>query len=448
MPGHLRNILIAAALALLALIAGIKGYVHHQIKTTIDNAITAARPVAQIKYSGISSSLISGEVELENVRIHSALLPEAVRLGTVTIETPGFGYMLNASDNIQQGIMPAHLGINFGAITFSMQGETATMLDRLIQQLQPIYASGRTLCGGKALLGPSDYREMGYPTLVSKLHISYEFDQDKQTLQFVFKADTDKVGSLAARMTLANIAGMASREMMQNGMPQLRNISIRYRDHSYTPRFVKYCATLGNMSKQLFIDTEINQPDEYFYRLWGFAPGTGLRDAYKDFLLKPDSIELNITPDKTFNPMQLAMADPAEVIRQLNLELKINELPVEDLTIKLPPAGFMQQFEQQKQQQIDLNAIVSGAPIKPAKPLQPAEKPKPKPAYHKISLAMAPYHIDNYVRITTTNDSIRKGRLIKIDKAYLYVQRKVNNGKFTVSIRKDKIKTIEAFYAK
>ena len=38
---------------------------------------------------------------------------------------------------------------------------------------------------------------------------------------------------------------------------------------------------------------------------WGFAPGSGLREAYKDFLLKPDEVKLTMTPSKEFNPLKI-----------------------------------------------------------------------------------------------------------------------------------------------
>ena len=68
MPRHIRNILIAALLALLALAAGINGYIHHQFKTNIDNTLKSIQYFAQVKYSDLSTSIFSGDVKVVNVR--------------------------------------------------------------------------------------------------------------------------------------------------------------------------------------------------------------------------------------------------------------------------------------------------------------------------------------------------------------------------------------------
>ena len=278
--------------------------------------------------------------------------------------------------------------------------------------------------------------------------MAYRYDSAKKTLSLGFDTDIKRAGQFSATAVIKNLGSMETTNMMQDGMPKLASASLSYKDQGYTQQMVKYCSELGNMKKQLFVDTEINQPDDYFFRLWGFAPGTGLRDAYKDFLIKSDSIVLNINPADDFNPMMAEHMSQEELFNKLNVSLLVNDVAVEDLNLKLPPPEFTEQFERELSNRLDIKAIINNEPAKPIEPAKPVEPKKAKPAFHKISLAMAPYHIDDYVRVTTTDGHLRKGQLIRIDRAYLYVQRKVAGGKFTVSIRKDKVKTIEAYYSK
>ena len=85
MRRHLRSTAIAALLALLALIAGFTRYSHHQIKTKIDSAFNLIRPIAIVKYSDLSTSLLTGKIELENVRVAVKFLPESFNIGNVTL---------------------------------------------------------------------------------------------------------------------------------------------------------------------------------------------------------------------------------------------------------------------------------------------------------------------------------------------------------------------------
>lgn len=449
MPRHIRNILIAALLAILALAAGINGYVHHQFKTNIDNALSSIRPFAQVKYSDLSTSILLGEVKLKNVRISSTFLPEETTLGNITLEMPRFAYMLNAPEKIKKGEFPGHLGFAIDDFYLDLHGETADWLDRLVKRMQPVYASERKLCGGKSIFGPSDYKEMGYIRLLSNMRLAYNFNESNKTLNINMAAYSRNMGKMTASINVKNIGSMSSANMLQGGMPQLANVEVTYKDEAYTPRIVKYCSKLSKMKKEDFINAEIKQSDKYFYMVWGFAPGKGLREAYKDFLLKPDSITLTMVPGKKFNPLLISSMSSNEVMDALNVRLKINGLLVSDLDFKMPPPAFAENFERRLANSLDFNSLLRGEPIKPPAPIKKPEVYKKAPAkYHKISLDKAPQHISDFVRITTKNGNKRNGQLLRIDSMNLYVQKKVSGGKFTMTVPRVKIKTIEAYFSK
>jgi len=448
-PRHIRNILIAALLAVLALAAGINGYVHHQFKTNIDSTLSSIRPFAQIKYSDLSTSILSGKVELKNVRISGNFLPETLTLGNITLETPGYAYMLNGPDKAKQGEFPEHLGFAIDDFYLDLHGETAQWLDRLVKRMQPVYARERKLCAGKSIFGPSDYKEMGYTRLRSHIRIAYDFNKKNKSLNIQITAGTHNMGDIEAVININNIGSMSSSEVMQAGMPQLANVEITYKDQTYAPRIVKYCSALSNMKKEDFINAEIKQSDEYFYMIWRFAPGHGLREAYKDFLLKPDLVTLTMAPGKEFNPMMIATMSSEELMDALNVHLKINGLLVEDLSFKTPPPEFTERFERQLATALDFNSLLRGEPIKAPAPVKKPKVYKKAPAkYHKISLSQIPKHIGDFVIVTTKNGNKRKGRLMRVDKTNLYVEKKVSGGKFTMTVPRPKIKTIEAYFSK
>ena len=449
MPRHIRNIIIAALLAVLALAAGINGYVHHQFKTNIDNTLSSIRPFVQIKYSDLTTSILSGEVKLQNIRVASDFLPETLNLGNVTIETPGFTYMLTGPESIKKGEFPEHFGFAINDFWLDLHGETAKWLDRLVKRMQPVYATEQKLCGGKSLLGPSDYKEMGYTRILSNMRVAYDFNESKKTLDVNISSSTRNMGSMEGNIKIGNIRKMSSAGLAQGGIPQLTSVDVTYKDETYTPRIIKYCAALSNMKKEEYIDAEIKQSDKHFYMVWGFAPGPGLREAYKDFMLKPETMTITMAPSEEFNPMLFATMSSDQIMDALNVRLKINDLLVTDLSFKTPPPEFTERFNLQLAKSLNFESLLRGEPIKAPEPIvKPKVYVKGPAKYHKIRLSQISKHVTDFVRITTKAGNKRKGQLLRVDTVNLYVQKKVNGGKFTMTVPRRKIKTIEAYFSK
>lgn len=450
MPRHIRNILIAALLAMLALTAGINGYVHHQFKTNIDQAFRLIQPIVQVKYSELSTSILSGKVELNNVRISAAFLPETITLGNVVIKTPGFAYMLSGPENIKNGNFPDHLGIEVKDFYFDLHSTTAEWLDRLTNKVQLVYASERQLCGGKSILGPEDYKKMGYNRLLSDLLIAYEFNEKNRTLHLKFNARTRNMGNINANIHFANMRSISSKHLLQRGLPEFTSADITYKDETYVPHIIKYCSELSGMKKEEFIDAEIKQSDEYFFMLWGFAPGQGLREAYKDFLLKPDLVAFTISPTESFNPALFSTMSNSEIIESLNPSLKINGLPIDDLSFKSPTAKFVQDLSKKIEQNIDYESLLLGGTLVKAAPTINKTKINNKPPrkYHLIELKDVEQHINNFIQVVTVTGNKRKGLLLRVDNGNLYIQRRYTGGSFTVTLPISKVETIEAYFSK
>lgn len=449
MTGHVKNIVIALIISALALAAGIKGYVHHQFKTNIDNTLSALRVFADIRYSDISTSVLSGKIKLENVRVSHSFLPNTINLGNITFETPGFSYMLKGPGSTMKGELPSHFGIAIDNFSFDLNSGLAEWLDKLVSRIQPVYASERKLCGGKTIYGPAEYKEMGYSRLLSNLRIAYDFNESKKTLKLVFKASTHNLADILGSIDIKNISSMQADKVMMGGMPKLNDVQVTFKDKTYTNRVLNYCSKLSNMTKEQYIDAEVKQSDKYFDMVWGFSPGPGLRDAYKDFLIKPDEISLSMHPGNDFNPMLAQNMSASEMLESLNTSLKINGLPVTDLSFELPDPAFMAQHNRLMAESINVKSILDGSPIE-TEPVIPQKKPEKKTVtgYHVISLSEAPQHITDFVIITTKQGSIRKGQLMRITKTNLYVQKKVSGGKFTMTVPRSEVKKIEAYFTK
>ena len=448
-PRHIRNIAIAALLVILAIAAAINSYTHYQFQKNIDHALGAIRPIVHIKYDELSTSPFSGEVILENIRFSSPFTAEEMILGDVTLDTPGFPYMLTGADSIKEGHLPQQLGFSLDNFYFDLSSETAELLDNIVQRMQPLYASDPKICAGKSILGPKEYKEMGYSRLLTNMRIAYDYSEDDQSLSIQLAVNTKNMANIEANFKLANITSISTSNLIQGPSPTLSQLDIVYQDKTYTPRVIRYCSESGKMKKEAYINAEVSQPDSHFYKLLGFAPGKGLREAYKDFLSKPDVVTLSMTPGKNFNPQTAATLSNEELIKALKLKLKINGLLVKDLSYSKAPAQFTAEFERQLTESLNIESLLRGEKVKPAEVVKEEKVVKKAAAtYHPIELADISKHVGSFVKIVTENDNERNGQLIRMDEFNLYVEKKVSGGRFTMTVPIKKIKSVKAYFSK
>lgn len=448
MPRHIRNIAIAALLIILAIAAAINSYIHHQFQKNIDNTLSSIRPIMHVKYDELSTNPFSGEVMLENIRLSSPVMPEDIILGDITLETPGFLYMLMGADSIKKGSLPPHLGFSLENFYFDLHSETAELFDNVIQRMQPLYASDPKICAGKSILGPKDYKEMGYSRLLTNMRIAYDFNEDSKSLNISIATNTKNMADIKANIKLANITSMSTSNLKRFSSPTLSQFDLVYKDKTYTPRVIKYCSDLSKMKKETYIDVEVAQPDSYFYKLLGFAPGKGLREAYKDFLSKPDVVTLSITPSKNFNPQTTSELSNEELMKALNVNLKINGLLVKDLSYSKAPAELTEEFERQLSENVDIESLLRGEKVKQPEVVEEKIIEKAPSSYHPIELTDISKYVGGFVQVTTENDNERNGQLISMDEFNLYVEKKVSGGRFTMTVPIKKVKSVKAYFAK
>lgn len=444
MPRHIRNIAIAVLLLLLAIAVAANLYIQQQFKKSIDQTISSVQNIVSLKYNNLSISIFSGEVKLENVSLTTPYLAEKIILGDITFKTPGFAYMLSDLGNINK--LPEHLGVTIENFYFDLHGETAGMLDMLVKRMQPLYASARKICAGKAIFSPTDFKEMGYNRLKSNLSVSYRFNKDNNSLSVNLSAKTQNMAEIKASAYFTHVPNISS---VKNTIPKLAKLNVTYKDKTYTPRMLKYCSALDNIKKETFIDAEVTQSDQYFYMRLGYAPKKGLREAYKDFLSKPDVVTLTMTPSNNFNPKKLSSLSNEELIKNLNLRLKINGLPIKDLSFTKASVAFSEKFQRQLAGNLDIESLLRGEPIKAPRTIGKSKQiVKKRAAYHPIAIADIDRYLDGFVQITTKAGKKRNGQLIRMDKINLYVEKKLSGGRFTMTVPRDKVKTIKAFFLK
>jgi hypothetical protein len=441
-------------LGITLLIAGVayvaaKGLVYYKFKNSVDTASAQMRIFATLQYEGISSSLLDSSVTLENVSILPSGFEDGIKIDSITLRTQDISYLLKGFDS-RRGEFPKRLGISMKGLKIDLYGSMVDQLERVSNQLRNMMKGlVPSTCGNKLYLGPAEYREMGYDILNSDLDFSYKFTD--QGIEMTYNWVTREVAAAIMVMKMTGPTRPTAMAVMNNP-PQLTEISFAYQDLDYTKRSNEYCAKQGKREVAQYIEAEVNKPDTAYALQWGFVPGPGLKQAYKDFLTNPGSVSLTIRPPTGFNQNTIGLYKPEELPGLLNMELAVNEQPVTDLSFsfKAPDTKSSEKnevvtlqdristFKDMLQKKDDETPLVQ----------QPTPVKKgPPPRFHQVALNNLKKYKDRKVRVYTKNNKqIRYGRLAKISGSALHVTQDIHRGEFTMIIPKGDVAKVEVLY--
>lgn len=443
-----RNILGITILVLLIAYAAVKGLIYYKFKSSVDTASAQMRIFATLRYEGISSSLLDSSVSLENVSILPSGFEDGVKIDSITLQTQDVSYLLKGFDS-RRGEFPKRINVAMKGFKIDLYGSMIDQLERMLNQLGGMMKGLiPSTCGTKLYLGPAEYREMGYDILNSDLEFGYKFTD--QGIEMTYDWVTKDVGAAIMAIKMTGPTRPTAMAVMSNP-PQLTELSVAYQDLSYIKRSNEYCAKQGKREVAQYINAEVNKPDKAYALHWGFIPGPGLKQAYRDFLTNPGTVSLTLHPPAGFNQNTIGLYKAEELPALLNMELSVNEKPVTDLsfTFKAPDTKSTD-----KKEMVSLQDRISTFKEilqnkDEAKPVvqQPTKiKKGPPPRFHRVALKDLTRHQDRKVRVYTKNKQIRYGRLDKVTGSALHVTQDIHRGEFTMIIAKGSIAKVEVLY--
>lgn len=399
------------------LVAGymaLKFFLYFQVKRDVDNLAASFRPVASVRYQGISTGLFSGRVAVENLRIEPNGIPDVIRVRVVELKTPDIWFLLRGPARRVQQQLPESLRLTLRGLEISVDGAIMRAMDRATQEMLNAHSITRERgCLGVSFLRPDDYKKMGYEQWHIDLVLGYEFLGSR--MQIYGESTTRDLGQLNLNAEINNVSRSLPELALRE--PYLALLSVVYKDTSFIQRLKRLCAELGGMSEAQFVDMEVNRRDELYRLDWGFVPGPGLKAAYRQFLAQPGELRIYIRPSATLDWTSLAYYKSEDIAHVLNAGVSVNGQPVNDLSFTYTPRERPQ------------SALASASATAPA-PATPA----PPSVYRRVRIKDLHQYVGRNVRIEQAGDKLREGVLIQAQYGIAIVERRYADGKTTVEV--------------
>jgi len=414
--------------------AGIKLYIRHNVKSALTDLSTAAAPFAGIHYDGIGSTL-GGKISIEGVRVQPTGLTDVVHIRDIEIQTPGLKFLLFGSRKLRDGEFPEKMQVALHGVVLDLNGQMMEMLDRLLSAAAESGAAGGVSnCGDTRYFGPRQYRKLGYDALLMDMTLGYEHEKVLERLRMQMEWQTRDMASLKAEFIMSG--GRLSLRESLVAPPRLTAVNAVYKDLSITERMKSYCASATGTSVDDYINAEVGQSDAAYLHKWGFVPGPGLREAYRQFLQKPGEVQIEARSPEGIDPASLKLFRPEDAVGMINLGVKVNGVAVTDLS-----------FRREAPEQSASVAKPGSAPVASRAAAGAtgarAEPPQPESGYRSARISELPQHLGRQVRVVLVGNMVREGVLAEVQGKELVLERRYAGGAMTVRVAVNRIEKVD-----
>lgn len=444
----LKRTLLAIILLGGACYIGYKGYVYFEVKSELDQAIAMARPFADVRYGAITST-VDGNIAIEKIHIVPRGTAEPIRIGAIEIHTPGPLFLLRGAKFQGRGQLPEKISAVLRGLELDLRSNWVDKLDELLIAQASTAGQSRMNCGELKHFGPKQYRLLDYDRLVSDITVGYALDARDPYIDIYVEWVAQEVGSVRIDLALLD-SGIRSLAKLGANQTLLTSFTARYRDDSFTQRLQRYCAQALEISAAEYIAAEIEHSTEHFRRSWGITPGPGLREAYRRFLEEPGEIEITAGPMNPVDLATLALYKPEDIVSLLNLAVRVNQQPVDDLSFALADEVRDHAVGSELMAQLDdlrpsLKQTV--IPAQTEKQGMPDSKPSPpKPRFHRVAKEELSRYLGRQVRVHTSDANLRDGELARVNEGKIIIERRLLGGKMAVQVALRNITKVEVWY--
>lgn len=329
--------MLVLAILLVALVVAGKFFVEYKLQQQVDSLISSAAPFADVQYDRIYLDP-DGGINIDGVVLSSSMLEvgnntfESIRLASEN----RWLFVLKAL-GLSDMSVPEVLSVEIEGVELGLL--SSDYFDQFIAMANEAFiADVAPSCGDVQFLSIADIRSMGYGTLVFDLSVSYAYSPVRRVLELSFDVLLPEVGDTKGRVILGGVPSLGVDAAMSALKPSIQLVEVDYIDRGYTRKVNRYCSEKIGLSVEEYIDKEISREGEYFLATWGINPGMALREAYKEFLLEPRSINFAAYPSEDFDVEYLSLYAPKDWAGLLKLSLLVNDRAVSPIEFTLNSA--------------------------------------------------------------------------------------------------------------
>ena len=426
----------------LLLVGGLQGYLWYETKEKAKQLTSMLYPIVGLNYRSIHASIL-GSVGLNNVSVTPAGSNDTFNIDSIRINSSDILDLYKIKSKLEAGEIPESLSLSFNGFRASLYSDF--MLQSTSSSLfGPFDSQG---CGDIKFIGPEQLEAMGYTKLEGDIWIGYEFNAASESLKIQVRYEFQDM--MAIFMEVVFAANQSpSLVALQSESPKLSYAKLTLEDQSYQDRKKQYCAEQSNITPEKFIVAHVDRLQQSLSSS-GISVNPELIEGYKRFLQQPGQINISTNPDFPLNLAQLQFYKPGDLVKLLNLQVQINDTPVNNLAIDFtsprttisdsdPKMAVSQQIPHMSAaEQTTLATETASVAIKATVPRQ---------VFNPTPVSELSRHLGKTARIKITNGRLYQGKINDVTDESLNIITRLSGGTATFYVPFDRIAEVSVLY--
>lgn len=435
-----KKLLLVVVLVLpVAAYAGFRLMVSRNVEASLQQVAAALAPYAALRYGEVTTGH-GGTVRVSKVEIQPRGMNVALPVESIEIETPGVMYLLTrAGSGLWSDARPETLRIEARDLVLDLGSEAGGLIDQLAALTAQPGAAGLPHCGNHSQVGLQAWRDMGINRLRIDGTIDYSADTTKDTARLAIAATSKDLAAIRAEAALSQVQAHSRSSPWLRGY--LSEVRVVYKDEGYLDVLRRFCASASAIELPDFNEAEAGEAGSIFLRQWGITPGPALRTAYREFLAKPDTLQLDFAMPPDFKVENTGLYNASDLADSLSFTVSLNGKRADEQQY-----GFRPPREGPSQAVLAARAVLAEMD-KPRVPPRKGESPgivdAPKFVFHDVPKEQLHRYIGKQVRFHVTGSSVREGLLTGIDGGLAHVQRQRGDSEMTLTIALRHVERVE-----
>jgi hypothetical protein len=300
---------------------GSKLYIQHKVANDLDSVLVQIKPFADVTYDSVTASL-NGELSVVGVTIDLPQFKDPVKLDAITLETPGFFFLLGlrGDGGYQDFEFPERLGVALEGLRAPLDADYLEKFEALALagqgQTPPTGAEACTSSAGASLAA---LRSVGYTDMVMNLRFAFRRQGDDLDLEMAMHTADMYDVDITARL-----AGLTDPSALARGArPKLIEGRIDYVDRSLNSRMMKQCTEVHGVPHDAMVAAQLEEL-QTAARAYGMELDAMILAPYGEFIAGKERFTLIAKPARPVDLTQIGLYKPSDVPNLLNLMAEVH----------------------------------------------------------------------------------------------------------------------------